>query len=414
VTPSGLTVAVRAAWVVPVAGPPIAGGVVLCRDGRVEAVSEAAAVQPRIEALERTGQSVRRIDVGSTVLMPALVNAHTHLELSWMRGRLPATGSLPEWVAALVHLRRTEPADEAASSEAGIAESLAAGTGVVGDVSNSLASCGPLSRSGLRAVVFHELIGFRPESAAALVQRAQQQAQAVSAGGLRVTLAAHAPYSVSPELFAEIRRALAGQARPLTSVHLAESLEECRFLRDGSGPWRQLLEQVGSWVPAWAPPACGPAEYLERLGWLGPGTSIVHGVQLTRGELDRLAESGTSVIACPRSNLALGVGAPPVEDFLASGVTLAVGTDSLASVGDLNVFAELQALRRLAPEAPARRLLRCATLDGARALGVEQDFGSLEPGKCAALLGVDVGEAEDVEEALLGGVRPAAVRWVGH
>jgi cytosine/adenosine deaminase-related metal-dependent hydrolase len=218
---------------------------------------------------------------------------------------------------------------------------------------------------------------------------------------------------VSPALF----RAIAAQARtepaPLLSVHVAESAEEERFLMDGQGAWRDLLERVGAWTPDWTVPRCSPVRYLERLGWLDAGTLLVHAVHVTPAELEGIAAAGATIVTCPRSNARLRVGTPPVADFLASGVNLAVGTDSLASSSDLNVFQELAALRRLVPDAPAARLLACATANGARALRLHGELGTLEVGKRARAVAVTVdAEAAGVEEQLLRGVEPGDLQWV--
>jgi len=136
-------------------------------------------------------------------------------------------------------------------------------------------------------------------------------------------------------------------------------------------------------------------------------------VHLTDRELAWLAEHDVTLVTCPRSNRWVGVGAPPVERFAASGVRVAVGTDSLASAPDLNLFAELQALRALAPAVPARTLLAWATRGGAEALGLDREFGTLAAGRCGRFLAVDVPEGvADVEEYLVSGVVPSAIRWI--
>jgi cytosine/adenosine deaminase-related metal-dependent hydrolase len=137
----------------------------------------------------------------------------------------------------------------------------------------------------------------------------------------------------------------------------------------------------------------------------------VHGVQLTEAELSRIAKVGATVVTCPRSNVWVGVGDPPIERFLASGVRLALGTDSLASCPDLNLFAELAELRRLAPRAPARRLLAAATQSGADALGLGTELGTIGPGRRATFVSVAIPSGTvDPEEAMLHGVDPARIR----
>jgi cytosine/adenosine deaminase-related metal-dependent hydrolase len=220
----------------------------------------------------------------------------------------------------------------------------------------------------------------------------------------------HAPYSVSPALMQAIKRA-AGE-RPF-SMHLGESAQEVEFLREGTGEWRALLESLGVWNPAWTPPRCGPVEYLQRLGLVDRHLLAVHGVQFTDGDLASLASVGATVVACPRSNRWTGAGRPPIDRFYASGARVAIGTDSLASVEDLNLFAELAAVRALAPAVPAGALLRSATVSGAEALGFADDLGSIAPGKRAQLIAVRLpGHVADVEEYLVGGIDPSDVRWI--
>jgi cytosine/adenosine deaminase-related metal-dependent hydrolase len=215
---------------------------------------------------------------------------------------------------------------------------------------------------------------------------------------------------VSPTLLQEIARG--NPARPL-SIHLGESAQELEFLQRGTGEWRALLEQLGAWNPSWTPPGCGPVEYLDALGMVHDRLLAVHGVQFTDGELTRLSAAGATVVTCPRSNRWTGAGVPPIDRFYGSGVRVAVGTDSLASVDDLNLFAELAEIRRLAPSVAPARILESATLAGALALGFGSELGSIEPGKRAQLLAVRVpAGVADVEEYLVSGVEPSDIHWL--
>jgi aminodeoxyfutalosine deaminase len=390
----------RAAWVLPIAGPPLANAWVHIDDQRVRAVGAAADDPP----------AVAEVDLGHAALMPGLVNAHTHLELSWMHGRVPASEAMPAWAAALMALRRTVDAEPEAPIEAAIRDARAAGTSVVGDVTNTLAAYGPLLDSDLAAAVFRELLGFNAGDPAGAVEGARRQIdELLPVAWLRPSIVPHAPYSVSPELF----RAIAAAGHGPLSVHVGESADEVRFLRDGTGAWRELLGRLGAWSDRWTAPGCRPVEYLDRLGLVSDRLLAVHCVQADGGELARLAAAGATIVTCPRSNQWTGAGVPPIEAFYASGARVAIGTDSLASVDDLNLFAELAAVRRLAPRVPARRLLASATLHGAEALGFAADFGSIEAGKRADLIAVALpAGVTDVEEWLLGGVEPDAIRWL--
>jgi cytosine/adenosine deaminase-related metal-dependent hydrolase len=387
----------RAAWVLPMDQPPIRDGTVTVNRG----------VIIRVEA-HGSGQAE---DLGSIVILPGLVNAHTHLELSWMHGQLPPGASMPAWAASLIALQRTTPTAPCTPIVNAIAAARASGTCLVGDVGNTLAVYEPLVDSDMAAAVFYELLGFNPADADAVVARAAQQiAELMPIAWLRPSIVPHAPYSVSPSLFSAIRRHAGGA--PL-SIHLGESQSEIQFLRDGSGEWRSLLESLGVWNASWTPPACGPVEYMDRLGLVHENLIAVHGVHFADGDLSRLAAARATIVACPRSNRWTGAGVPPIERFYASGARVAIGTDSLASVDDLNLFAEMAEVRRLAPAVPARVILRSATQVGAEALGFASELGTLAPGKRAEMIAVRLPSAVmDVEEYLLSGIEPRDVTWL--
>jgi cytosine/adenosine deaminase-related metal-dependent hydrolase len=389
-------------------GPPIRDGWIDVEGGRIAQVGNGHSASVH-GGHDPTGKV---IDLGAVAVLPGLVNAHTHLELSSLRGQVPPCGSLPDWARHLI-AARGEVID-LDDIRAAIAEARCSGTSLVGDISNTLAPVEPLREGPLGGVVFHEVIGFRqpnPEEIARSV--AEAIAASREEAGVRIRIAAHAPYSVSPELFRALTEEVDRRDLLPRSVHLAESADEIEFLSSGRGKWRRLLEDLGAWNPAWEPPRSGPVEYLDGLGWIRAGTLVAHGVKLTDRELVRLAGAGATLVTCPRSNVWTGVGSPPVGRFYASGVRVAIGTDSLASCPDLNLFEELAAMRRLAPEVPARRLLESATRVGAGALGFDGDFGSIAAGQTADLIAVRIPDEEsDVEEYLVRGIVPGQISWV--
>jgi cytosine/adenosine deaminase-related metal-dependent hydrolase len=396
---------VCAAWACPIDQPPIRDAVIEIEDGVIRSVSSGS-------RLRVPGSR----DLGHVVVLPGLINAHTHLELSWLRDRVPPANRFTDWVKTLFAIRGRPDGgmsdEQIAPIHEAIAELQAAGTVAVGDISNSLASAGPMRQAGLDGIIFHELLGFK-ERDGALVESTRGARAAAAATGARVSIAAHAPYSTSLELFGAIRAAVKEIPCPIMSVHLGESLEEVEFLEKGTGPWRGMLETLGAWRDDWQIPNCDPASYLDRYGVLDDQTLVVHGVQFDDRTLLRLAEIGATLVTCPRSNQWVGVGSPPIERFYKSGVKVAVGTDSLASVADLNLFSELKTMRWLAPQVPASKILQSATLIGARALGLGDELGSLAPGKRAQMIAVDVpAQVEDVEEFLLSGIAPSQIQWV--
>jgi len=403
-----------AAWVVPIDQPPIRDGWVAVDGGRIVAVGEGSGPEARAYGSLRP--------LGAVALLPGLVNAHTHLELSWLRDRVPPANAFTSWVKQLIFARggAVEHADDPVVLEAAAAaarEALETGTVAIADISNSLASVSVLAEAGLHAVVFHELLGFK-ETSGALIERtavARAAAQQRSGAKVRLSLAPHAPYSVSPELFKAVRQAVSASAEPRTSVHVGESPEEMELLSTGTGEWARMLRWIGAWRDDWIPPASGPVEYLDGLGVIDDRTLVVHGVQLSDASLGLLRERGATLVTCPRSNQWVGVGVPPIERFYRAGVPVAVGTDSLASVADLNLFEELKVMRWLGPAVPARCLLESATLVGARALGLQDELGSLTPGKRADVVQVEVpAGVTDVEEYLVSGIPAAAIDWAVH
>src|SRR6185503_9448186 len=185
----------------------------------------------------------------------------------------------------------------------------------------------PLARSQLSAVVFNEVIRFKNADASKVVTDALAAlASRPFTAQVRPGIAAHAPYSVGPAVFREIRRSVDQEHAVRGSVHVAESQEEVEFIKSGSGPWRAMLEELGSWDPSWATPAVSPVEYLDRCGFFDARVMAVHGVQMSPHDLERLAAREATLVTCPRSNQRTGAGTPPIAAFYASGVRVAVGT----------------------------------------------------------------------------------------
>jgi cytosine/adenosine deaminase-related metal-dependent hydrolase len=357
-----------ASWVLPVSGPPILDGAVGVEDGRI------AWVGPRLEA--PVGSLT---NLGPGVLLPGLINAHCHLELSHLHALSAEERDFVPWVAALVTQRA---AAEPRAAERALQEAIAwleheTATAGVADVSNTLASVRPLAASTLRAVVFHELFGWDPARCDEVLRSAEELRVAVGASRVDVRPAAHAPHSVSPALFAALRK----QGGP-AALHLAESPAETEFLRTGTGEWPELLRSRGLVDVRFAPAGVNPVQYVARLGVLHEGLLAAHAVQVDEADIATLARHRVAVVVCPRSNRTLRVGVAPVPRLLAGGVSVCLGTDSLASSPDLDVAREMVTLRQQFPDLSGRAIVQMATAAGARALGFS-DLGTLEVGKSA-------------------------------
>jgi cytosine/adenosine deaminase-related metal-dependent hydrolase len=401
----------HAAWILPISEPPIRDGWFAVDRGRIVALGAAG------KRVLSDGAAV--VHLGDVAVLPGLVNAHTHLELSYLRDEVPPASQFVSWIRGVMKARRERPDSGGReildAVDAAVREAVACGTAIVGDISNTLVTFGPLTRSNLAAVVFYELIRFNtPDPAGVVATALAELAALVPTERVRASLAAHAPYSVAPLVLRAIRQAVNRDPFAPCSIHLAESVEELEFIRSGEGPWRALLEDIGAWDPAWVPPGGTPVQFLDDSGFLDGRLLAVHGVQMTTADLDRLVAHGTTLVTCPRSNGHTGAGAPPLEDFYNYGVKVAVGTDSLASAPDLNVFAELATMRALAPTISAAALLDSATRQGAHGLGFDADYGTIEPGKSGRLLAISIpADTIDVEEYLVGGIEPGQIRWIG-
>ncbi|MBU4357508.1 MAG: amidohydrolase family protein [Proteobacteria bacterium] len=392
-------------WVLPVSGPPIRDGAVVVAGDRI------AAVGPAAEVL--AGFTGMICDHGDGAILPGLVNCHVHLEFSALAGKVAPQARWEDWLEATL---ATYGALSPEEIEAGIALGMEAlwqsGAVLVGEVTNTGASWPHLETGPLAYHLFYECLGFDLVETFDLPEKFPFFGRPEVAAAARVSAAAHAPYSVSAALFravAEWNTARSG----LQMVHLAESQAEIDFLARGNGFFEGLLKRRGRWVQDFQPPGPGAAAYLEGLGFLGPRTLTVHGTQLTAADWGRLAETKTWLVLCPRANRYTGAGEPPVPELLQAGVNLALGTDSLAGNWDLNLFGEMLWLHRNFPAYPGDLWLRLGTLNGAQAMGRDREFGSLEPGKKAALGVIPLKGGRNFWGELFTAGAAGKWRWIG-
>jgi cytosine/adenosine deaminase-related metal-dependent hydrolase len=332
------------------------------------------AVGPRAQVEARHG-TAERLDA---VVLPALVNAHLHLELSHLAGKVPGGGGLVPWIEALVAARGRGGAVEEGMAR-GAAALREAGVAAVGDVTNALGSGRHLAREGIAGTLFHEVYGFTEERAAQAMRAAGEARQRIGppGPGLRVGPSPHAVYSTHT---ATARALLsAGPA----SIHLAEVPEEREFVAAARGPFADLVLRLGLEPGALRPFARSPVDAVAAS--LGPGTLVVHAVDLDDEDLTALRRSGATVVLCPRSNLHVSGRLADLPRLLAAGIPLAVGTDSLASSPSLSPLEELAVLHRAYPAVPAADVAALAWAGGA--VGAPS-VGRLSPGACPGVLAV--------------------------
>lgn len=317
------------------------------------------------------------VDHGPGVLSPALVNAHTHLELCALNGKISYHDGFRNWVAGLLEKRDAlTEAEITAGITNGIAESLQSGCTVIGEISSLGHSWHPLLESGLSGVFFQEFLGNdRPLPAEALTATAT----------LRKSLAGHAPHTTAPRLLQKIKKTTRKQGM-LMSIHVSESADEIEFITSAAGAWADFLSLRGIDFSDWGLPAASPVTHLKRLGILDGKTIAVHLLQARQKDFDLLAACGVKACVCPRSNFNLHGRLPDISGMLSAGLTVCFGTDSPASVSTLSVWDEMKLVAAQYPSIAPQEILAMATMNGARALGFEKDFGALRPGMSPAMV----------------------------
>ncbi|MDF1615342.1 amidohydrolase family protein [Desulfurivibrio dismutans] len=397
----------RAPLVLPVASPPLSNGAVLTENGRVRAVGPYAELRRQAEVLPLAAE----VDYEGHVLIPALVNAHCHLELSGLaflsREWQPEPGDITGWIRRLLAARQERPADPDAALLA-LARLFTGGCRTVLDIGNDPASA-EIGRLFKAEVFFYlELLGFSGAAQdAALARLAGQPAELCCTG--------HALYSTGPELFRALKKRAGGDSCRFP-VHVAESAAEEEFLAHGGGPLRDFLVERGLDLTAFRPPNRSAVAWLDRLGLLDEQTICVHGVRVSREDISLLAARRSGVCLCPGSNRYLGVGRAPLPDYLAADILPALGTDSQASNHGFSLWHEMKVLREDHPGVEPATVLAMATLAGARLLGREGETGVIAPGVSSALLAVECptasGQPETVLEYLTTAGEEIRLEWI--
>lgn len=315
-------------------------------------------------------------------LIPGLVNCHTHLELSQLGGGVKHEE--PEFHNWIRHVRTLKDATTAdafyEAAVTGVRDCWTRGVTCIAETGSTGAVMRALHDLAGRGIVYHETFGPDPAQCAESMQELESalvQLSRLATSQLFAGVSPHAPYSVSAPLY----RASAAFARreglPL-AVHIAESRAETDFVRDGAGPFATLFGKRS--IPV-EPQHCSPVAYLEQLGVLGRDTLCIHCVQVSESDVALLRAAGAAVAHCPRSNAAHGHGRSPYDRFRRAGVPVGIGTDSVLSIGELDLWAEAEAAGLMGDAA-----LRALTIEGARALGWESEIGSLEVGKAGDLV----------------------------
>lgn len=375
------TLSLTARWIFPIDGPVLERGIVTVQGERI------VAVEPH-----RTRSA--DLVLGNVAILPGFVNAHTHLDLTGLRGRVPPSTDFTRWLRSVVQHRRSLSAEQVREDTlAGVRESIAAGVTLVGDISGGGLNWNVLADAPLRAVVFHELLGLpQPRAEAAYAAFLDWLNEHPATSTCRPGVSPHAPYSVRRTLFHESAHIAASHRLPL-ATHLAETTAELELLCHHRGEFVRFLESLGVWDPEGL--VSGPEEVLQL------NADVPHALFAHGNFLDPALPMVGTVVFCPRTHAAFQHPPHPFRELLRRGVRVALGTDSLASNPDLSVLEEARFLHRLYPDMSGEVLLRLATLSGAEALGWAEETGSLAPGKSADLVVLPLPNREESDPARL-------------
>ena len=344
------------------------------------------------------------VEIPDSVIIPGLVNAHTHLELSGLKQPIGARGiGFNDWIRRVIAARFSPDYDADDAMARGIelcrncgtvlaADITQPGMQLSGGVKHAVADTGAIDLLPL-----YEMLGRSPQRVEELSRQIQtildecieQRSPGDAVGVVHCGLSPHAPYSTSLDM---VDRAigLAQQYGLAVAMHLAESPEEIRFLRDGDGPLFDLLRELEGDAPKPFSKGKRPLDYLQLLS-RAPRSVVIHGNYLDDDEIDFIAHhrDRMSVVYCPRSNAHFGFGLPPLQQLIESGINVAIGTDSLASSPGLDILGELRTAEAAFPDIASSKLLAMATLDGAEAFGLRDRY-AIRPGNRAMLTVIDL------------------------
>jgi len=374
-----------AKYLVSADAPPVEGGALLVHGGRIASVAT-------LKEIKRNNPDVKIVDFQDALLVPLLVNAHTHLELTdfehWAKlaGEVAPAKNFVDWILRLIRTKRKLSGKHyQLSLRHGIEQSLASGTGAVGDILAHHSVRNLYHSSPLLGSLFLETLGQDPKVVHRLRNELKETLKNNVVGSVKLGISPHSPYTISKDYLQSIYD-YCQQQNILCTTHIAESPEEVEFVTRSNGDLAsRLYPQIGweDYLPQ--PSGLRPVAYLQQQGGLFPENLLVHGVHLNDAEIQLLAEKQMRLVLCPRSNAKLHVGKAPAGKLHRAGVKLALGTDSLASCDSLSVWDEMAfAHHWFGGELDAPTLFNMATQGGAEALGVENEIGSLEAGKLAS------------------------------
>lgn len=386
-----------ARYILPVSHPHIENGAILVRNDRIADIGYATDLKMRYPMEE-----VR--DFGLSALMPGFVDVHTHLEYTTLRGMSPDV-PYAAWKKSLDDKSRGfSPQDWDDSALLGGLEAVASGITTIADVTDTGASGRAAQAIGLRAVIYREAETMQkrliPKTMNRVGDDIDRWRSEFDSSRITVGIGANTLYACHPELLRAIGE-YASDGTPV-AVHVACSKEEADFVRAGSSPFsvhnNELERGYGIDMPPWLPTGVSPVQYILNWGILdAPNVLAIHGVHVDDADIEYLAGRDVAIAYCPRCNAKLGMGVAPVGKYLAAGVRVGLGTDSPAASDSMDMIDEMRVglfIQRVLGDKhdflTTNQMVRMATLEGARALRMDDQIGSLEVGKLADIIAIDL------------------------
>lgn len=367
---------IAATYIFPVNQAPIKNGILVCDDNGTV-----------VEVIDKGGQFREEagVEYYSGILVPGFVNAHCHLELSHLKGKIQEKTGIGGFIGKINQLRNCEVDEVEKALQIADRKMWAAGTAVVGDISNSVLSLKTKLKSKIHYHTFVESFGFHPSRATKSFEYAEFVLNEFQENGLPASIVPHSPYSVSELLFNKIKTK-AEQEKSVLSIHNQESKGEAEFYEKGTGPIaNHLKNNLGIDISHWKPSGKSSLQSVLKYFPTENQLLLVHNTFTEKEDLKELekqrSSNNTFFVLCPNSNLYIENTLPPIPLFKNEGLTICVGTDSLASNHQLSILDEMLTIQNAFPEIPLEEMIRWATINGAQALQVQQTFGSFETGK---------------------------------
>lgn len=346
-------------------------------------------VKTSLQTNERSNYKI--ISFPDAIILPGLINAHTHLNLSVMRGNFKPTRDITRWFSQLVAFRQSMSADDFNSSyEIGMKESIQKGITTIADITDMGTAYSITKKYGLRAVLFYEILGMKEDF---YLPRLNEKIQILEIFPedelIKPGFSPHSPYTVSLKLF-QLSKEVASKYNLQMHIHLSETTDEVKFTKSGKGRIFNYLKETDFINSDYVPPGISPTKYLNKIGMFDKPLVLSHCNYLDEEDMEIIKASSSSVIFCPRSHSFFKHNNHPFKKMLSLGINVALGTDSLASNSTLSILDELKFLMKHHSDINIEELLEMATINGAKALELKNKIGTIEPNKCADLTAINI------------------------